>query len=177
MSFFNQQTIPPPSSKPDEIKRSVNALNIRISNLERRPLPIGNSSYPLLQQMGNIPTTSNGTTVQNIIGKHFNVNQFINNVNSGSGAGGVLSITGTANQITASSPTGNVTLSIPTPLIVATIKATTIFQIGYAVDALGVGAPATLGLTGGTGPATATQNAWMKVNDSTGTPFWVPIWV
>lgn len=47
---------------------------------------------------------------------------------------------------------------------------------GKALVALGAGAPAVPGLTGGTGPATAAQNSWMRVVDNGGTPFWVPVW-
>lgn len=50
------------------------------------------------------------------------VSLFINGVAvvAGSGAGGVSSITGTANQITASAATGAVTLSLPTAIILPT---------------------------------------------------------
>jgi hypothetical protein len=47
---------------------------------------------------------------------------------------------------------------------------------GKALVALGGGAAPTLGTIGGSGPATAGQNSWMRVLDSTGTPFWVPVW-
>src|SRR5216683_1215141 len=47
---------------------------------------------------------------------------------------------------------------------------------GKAIVALGGGAAPTLGTIGGTGPAAAGQNGWMRVVDSTGTAFWVPIW-
>jgi hypothetical protein len=45
-----------------------------------------------------------------------------------------------------------------------------------ALVALGGGASATLGTIGGSGPATATQNTWMRILDSTGAAFWVPAW-
>jgi len=47
-------------------------------------------------------------------------------------------------------------------------------QWGRALVALGGGSTATLGTIGGSGPATATQNTWMRVLDSTGTAFWLP---
>lgn len=47
---------------------------------------------------------------------------------------------------------------------------------GKALVALGGGAGATLGTIGGSGPATATQNTWMRLLDSTGAAFWVPAW-
>ncbi len=41
---------------------------------------------------------------------------------------------------------------------------------------VGGGAAATLSTIGGSGPATAVQNSWMRVVDSNGVPFWVPVW-
>lgn len=49
-------------------------------------------------------------------------------------------------------------------------------QWGKALVALGGGAAPTLGTIGGTGPATAAQNTWMRVLDSAGAAFWVPVW-
>jgi hypothetical protein len=49
-------------------------------------------------------------------------------------------------------------------------------QWGKALVALGGGAAATLGTIGGSGPATAAQNTWMRVLDSAGAAFWVPAW-
>ena len=47
---------------------------------------------------------------------------------------------------------------------------------GAALVALGGGAAPTLGTIGGSGPATAAQNTWMRIIDSTGAAFWVPAW-
>lgn len=47
---------------------------------------------------------------------------------------------------------------------------------GKALVALGGGAAPTFGTIGGSGPATAGQNSWMRVQDSTGAAFWVPAW-
>lgn len=47
---------------------------------------------------------------------------------------------------------------------------------GKPTVALGGGAAPTLGTIGGSGPATAGQNAWMEMRDSAGAAFWVPIW-
>jgi Endopolygalacturonase len=47
---------------------------------------------------------------------------------------------------------------------------------GVALVAMGGGAAPTLGTIGGSGPATAGQNSWMQVKDSTGATFWVPVW-
>lgn len=47
---------------------------------------------------------------------------------------------------------------------------------GKALVALGGGAAPTVGTIGGSGPATAGQNSWMQVKDSTGANFWVPAW-
>lgn len=42
--------------------------------------------------------------------------------------------------------------------------------------ALGGGAAPTLGTIGGSGPATASQNSWLRVIDSTGAACWLPVW-
>lgn len=47
---------------------------------------------------------------------------------------------------------------------------------GVPLVALGGGAAPTLGTIGGSGPATAAQNTWMKVVDSAGAAFYVPAW-
>jgi hypothetical protein len=47
---------------------------------------------------------------------------------------------------------------------------------GRALIPLGGGAAPTFGTIGGTGPATAAQNTWMRVIDSTGVAFFVPVW-
>lgn len=53
---------------------------------------------------------------------------------------------------------------------------TTDLQWMTALVALGGGAAPTFGTIGGSGPATAAQNTWMRVIDSTGAAFWVPAW-
>lgn len=50
------------------------------------------------------------------------------------------------------------------------------FQTMTALVALGGGAAPTLGTIGGSGPATAAQNTWLRMVDSTGAAFWVPVW-
>ena len=47
---------------------------------------------------------------------------------------------------------------------------------GVPLVALGGGAAPTLGTIGGTGPATSAQNSWLRLVDSTGAVFWVPVW-
>ena len=47
---------------------------------------------------------------------------------------------------------------------------------GMALVALGGGSAPTLGTIGGTGPASAAQNSWMRAIDTTGAAFWVPVW-
>ena len=49
-------------------------------------------------------------------------------------------------------------------------------QWGPGLIALGGGATPVLGTIGGAGPATAAQNTWMRILDSTGATFWVPTW-
>lgn len=45
-----------------------------------------------------------------------------------------------------------------------------------ALVALGGGAAPTVGTIGGTGPATAAQNSWLRFADSTGAIGWLPVW-
>lgn len=47
---------------------------------------------------------------------------------------------------------------------------------GKALVALGTTSLITLGKTGGSGPATVAQDSWMRVLDSTGAAFFVPVW-
>lgn len=54
--------------------------------------------------------------------------------------------------------------------------ASTDFQLGKALVALGGGAAPTLGTVGGSGPGAAGQNSWARMVDSSGTAFWVPVW-
>jgi hypothetical protein len=54
-------------------------------------------------------------------------------------------------------------------------NAVSLVNFKYAVNALGGGAAPTLGTIGGTGPATAAQNSWLKVNIN-GTASFLPVW-
>jgi hypothetical protein len=47
---------------------------------------------------------------------------------------------------------------------------------GRPLVALGGGAAPTLGTIGGSGPATAAQNSWVRMIDSAGAACWVPAW-
>jgi hypothetical protein len=47
---------------------------------------------------------------------------------------------------------------------------------GTPLVPLGTSSTATLGKVGGSGPSNKAQNSWMQVVDSTGAPFWVPVW-
>ena len=49
-------------------------------------------------------------------------------------------------------------------------------QWGKALVALGGGAAPTVGTIGGSGPAVAAQNTWLRVLDSTGAACWLPVW-
>lgn len=49
-------------------------------------------------------------------------------------------------------------------------------RFGLAVIALGGGIPPVVGTIGGSGPATAAQNSWGKVNFA-GTDYFIPLWV
>jgi len=55
-------------------------------------------------------------------------------------------------------------------------NSTTFLQPMNPLTALGGGAAPTLGTIGGTGPATAAQNTWLKMTDSTGASFFLPAW-
>lgn len=98
---------------------------------------------------------------------------------SNSSAANVLTLTG-GSGTGASSPTistsgGSLILSAS----VSPIRLATNFdlQLGRATTALGGGAAPTFGTIGGSGPAVAAQNGWAKFLDSSGTAFWVPVWV
>ena len=58
----------------------------------------------------------------------------------------------------------------------AGIAAAVFFKTTTALVALGGGAAALPGTIGGSGPATATQNSWLQMKDSSGADFWVPTW-
>lgn len=47
---------------------------------------------------------------------------------------------------------------------------------GKALVPLGGGPVPIFGTTGGNGPQAAAQNSWMRVIDSTGAAFWIPVW-
>ena len=49
-------------------------------------------------------------------------------------------------------------------------------KFNTALVTLGGGAAPTFGTIGGSGPATAAQNSWLLLKDSTGASFWVPAW-
>lgn len=49
-------------------------------------------------------------------------------------------------------------------------------RINKALVALGGGAAPTVGTIGGSGPATAAQNSWLQLKDSSGAVMWVPVW-
>lgn len=60
--------------------------------------------------------------------------------------------------------------------IAFTAKGTGVAQFNYASVALGGGAAPTFGTIGGSGPGTAGQNSWWKVNLN-GTNYFIPVWV
>ena len=68
------------------------------------------------------------------------------------------------------------TIDIATAGVVALqITSGQILDYKLAAVALGAGGAATLGATGGSGPATTTQNSWVKVKIA-GTDSYIPIW-
>lgn len=60
--------------------------------------------------------------------------------------------------------------------VAITPKGTGRLRYNIALVALGGGSAPTLGTIGGSGPATASQNAWMELKDSTGASVWLPVW-
>lgn len=95
-------------------------------------------------------------------------------------ATGSVLISGGVGTVPAWSASPVLTTQITVPKIVSAadlwLAPTNDVKWGPALIALGGGAAATLGTIGGTGPATAGQNTWMRVLDSTGAAFWVPAW-
>lgn len=64
-----------------------------------------------------------------------------------------------------------------TPFVLdAAFFATPTVKFTTALVTLGGGATPTLGTIGGSGPASAAQNSWLLLKDSTGASFWVPAW-
>lgn len=53
---------------------------------------------------------------------------------------------------------------------------TTDVQFKVPLVALGGGGTATLGTVGGAGPTNTAQNTWIKLIDTNGNPFWLPVW-
>lgn len=86
---------------------------------------------------------------------------------------------------------GSLTTSLAVPLVTRdagdlTVSTTTSGDVvlfpsgdikwGKALVALGAGAAPTFGTIGGSGPATAAQNSWMRAKDSTGATIFIPVW-
>ena len=75
-----------------------------------------------------------------------------------------------------SGTTGGGTLELAATQIALSVGGSGEVKWGRPLVALGGGAAPTLGTIGGSGPASAGQNAWMRVLDSTGAAFFVPAW-
>lgn len=56
------------------------------------------------------------------------------------------------------------------------LSSSTDLRFNKALVAMGGGAAPTFGTIGGSGPAAAGQNSWLRLVDSTGAAFWVPVW-
>ena len=98
-----------------------------------------------------------------------------------SGTGYQLEIQNTSsatNRVVITGSTGTNGVRIDSSSATAPIKigGTADIQWGKALVAMGGGSSATLGTIGGSGPATSTQNTWMRVVDASGVAFWVPAW-
>jgi hypothetical protein len=78
--------------------------------------------------------------------------------------GGAVTITG--GNATGSGTNGNIILTPQNGDV----------RFNKALVALGGGAAPTFGTIGGSGPATAAQNTWMRWLDSAGVAMWIPVW-
>lgn len=93
---------------------------------------------------------------------------YINAANSAATTSLRLQVAGSDHLIAGSAAGGSGWVYVPNNLRAAALR----------VDdgaALGGGATPTLGTIGGSGPATAGQNSWLRVNIS-GTDHWIPVW-
>jgi hypothetical protein len=95
-----------------------------------------------------------------------------------------LQITGVATAVNGFQLLNAVTLSGPTLKAIGsdtdisinlTPKGAGVVNLNYATVALGGGAAPTVGTIGGSGPATAAQNSWLKLQIA-GTTSYVPVW-
>ena len=119
-------------------------------------------------------------------GTDTDVNMILNTKGAGSvffksGTGYQLEIQNTSsatNRVVITGSTGTNGVRIDSSSATAPIKigGTADIQWGKALVAMGGGSSATLGTIGGSGPATSTQNTWMRVVDASGVAFWVPAW-
>jgi len=99
-------------------------------------------------------------------------------VTAAAGAGDLV-LTNNAGQVRGVDSGGSTTyalIGIGSSNQVVLGSTSTDIQWGVALVALGGGAAPTFGTIGGSGPATAAQNTWMRVIDSSGAAFWVPVW-
>ncbi len=120
-------------------------------------------SLALSQFTGNIVNTFNGATGTITYAPSTTIpTSFVSSFNGATGTvTGVGSLIGTANQITVSNPTGTVTLSIPSPLVVSTINANTFNATTSIVDA------GTLAVTGQSTLASASSTNFQTSGNAT----------
>lgn len=142
---------------------STNAADLDlIQNATGDVVTVGNASYTVAipgtaLSVGTTPSTTGTLRVPNLgvmRARNFNNNNNINLIFADGSDNVAVGDAGSPLQLTSSA--GNV-------------------DFRYAVTALGAGGAATLGLTGGSGPATTTQNSWLKVSIN-GTASFIPVW-
>jgi hypothetical protein len=85
-------------------------------------------------------------------------------------------VTDTNGNIGLTEPTGANGVFITSAGRVVLLPGTADIQWGKALVALGGGAAPTLGTIGGSGPAAAAQNTWLRLLDSAGNACFVPVW-
>jgi hypothetical protein len=89
-------------------------------------------------------------------------------------------ITAAVPSVVASGSDASIPLDVAGKSVTGTLRLNQLtgadIEWGRPLVALGGGAAPTFGTIGGSGPATAAQNTWMRVVDSTGAAFFVPAW-
>jgi hypothetical protein len=110
---------------------------------------------------------------------------FLQRATDAAPTGNLLQVTDAANATVLASidALGNITSkNITAPLLT---NGSSVLAIGDAIGeiqikkplvSLGGGAAPTMGTIGGSGPASAAQNAWVRFLDSAGAVFWIPAW-
>jgi hypothetical protein len=171
----------------------TNAPGITVNSLtvNGTPINVPTQSIQAAALVGVI--TASGNTANNISIAGSNAGSPVTITATGSDSAiGITAITKTTGAflVSASNGTNSVSMtgaasgSSPTIAAVGTdpnidltlgVTGTGVINTAYAVTALGGGSTATLGTIGGSGPATLTQNSWLKIKIN-GTVSFIPVW-